>query len=243
MSKPEVKPYEESSSKKQQVETMFDNIAHGYDSLNRFLSLGIDVIWRKKTISRLESHDLMVLDVATGTADMALTAIKNHETRKIIGLDVSAEMLKYGEEKITKAGLSDRIHLVKGDSEDLPFETDKFDAVMVAFGVRNFENLEKGLSEIQRVLKPDGKLLILEFTKPRIFGFKQLFQFYFRYILPKIGRLKSKDPKAYKYLFESVQAFPDFENFTAILQKLGYQKCQYKPLTLGVCSIYEARKA
>ncbi len=237
-----VKPYQESGSKKEQVESMFDNIASGYDELNRFLSLGIDKSWRKKTIARLQPTDLIVLDIATGTADMALTAVKNHETRKITGLDVSAEMLRFGQVKIDEKGLTDRINLVKGESESLPFEDDSFDAAMVAFGVRNFEDLEQGLSEILRVLKPEGKLLVLEFTKPRIFGFKQLFQFYFRFILPKIGRWKSKDPKAYKYLFESVQAFPDFENFTAILQKLGYQKCQYTALTLGVCAIYQAYK-
>jgi len=189
-----------------------------------------------------EGGEIRRLDVATGTADMALSAIKNHPTRKVTGLDLSAEMLRYGQEKLEAAEVTDRINLVKGDSEKLPFEDDKFDAVMVAFGVRNFENLETGLTEIRRVLKPEGKILVLEFTKPRIFGFKQLFQFYFRYILPKVGRLKSKDPKAYTYLFESVQAFPDFENFTAILDKIGYQRCQYTALSLGVCAIYQAYK-
>jgi len=238
-----VKPYESDGSKKKQVESMFDNIAPGYDKLNRLLTVGIDRVWRRKTIARLEKTDLLVLDIATGTADMAIEAVKNHPCRKITGLDVSAEMLRYGQEKIDKAELGKQITLVKGDSEDLPFESDSFDAVMVAFGVRNFENLEKGLSEIHRVLKPDGKLLVLEFTKPRTPGFKQLFQLYFRYILPKIGRMKSKDPKAYKYLFESVQAFPDFEHFTAIMDKIGYTQCTYKALSLGICAIYQGSKS
>lgn len=239
----EVKPYNETGSKKKQVSTMFNNIAPYYDFLNRFLSLGIDTIWRKKTIQKLkDSNPQYILDVATGTADLAIEINKQLKPKKIIGLDISTEMLRKGEDKIAKLNLKNIIELQEGDSENMPFESNTFDAITVAFGVRNYENLEKGLAEMHRVLKPGGKVAILEFSKPTMFPFKQLFNAYFRYILPTIGRFTSKDPKAYQYLYESVQVFPDGKNFVSVLEKIGYHSTQHIPLTLGICSIYLGEK-
>ena len=239
----EVKPYNESDSKKRQVSTMFNRIAPYYDFLNRLLSLGIDTVWRKKAIKQLGKDDAkVILDVATGTADLALEASRQLNPEKIIGLDISNEMLEVGREKIKRKRLSELITLQEGDSENLPFSDNTFDAITVAFGVRNFENLEKGLKEMYRVMKPGGKVVILEFSRPQIFPFKQLYNFYFRNILPAIGKLTSKDPKAYRYLYESVQAFPDGDAFLSILENLGYKSNRCIPLTLGVCSIYTATK-
>ncbi len=238
-----VKPYDETGSKKTQVAEMFDNIARRYDFLNRLLSLGIDKIWRKKAIDQLKNrHPKYILDVATGTADVALETMRRLHPNKIVGLDISAEMLHFGREKVAAKGLTEVIELVQGDSENLPFADNTFDAITVAFGVRNFENLEKGLSEMNRVLKTGGKLVVLEFSKPHAFPFKQLFQFYFRNILPLIGKWTSQDPRAYQYLFESVQVFPEGVLFLNILQKTGYKSSKCIPLTLGVCSIYTAEK-
>lgn len=238
-----VKPYQEDGSKKEQVSTMFDNIAPWYDFLNHFLSLGIDITWRKKAIKRLESMKPgLILDVATGTADLAIEANRQLSPEKVVGIDISNEMLEVGRKKLDKKGLSKKIELKLGDSENISFPDNTFDAVTVAFGVRNFENLEKGLKEIWRVTKPGGKLIVLEFSKPTMFPFKQLYNFYFRNILPTIGKLTSKDPKAYSYLYESVQAFPDGKNFVNVLKSTGFQRATHKALTLGVCSIYEAEK-
>ena len=238
-----VKPYEAAGSKKKQVTNMFDNIAPYYDFLNRFLSLGIDTIWRKKAIDRLKDRDpKVILDVATGTADVALEITKRLNPTKVVGLDISAEMLEVGRKKVSKRKKDDIIELTLGDSENLPFEDNTFDAITVAFGVRNFENLENGLNEMRRVLKPDGRLVVLEFSKPTIFPFKQLFNFYFAYILPTIGKVTSKDPRAYKYLYESVQAFPDGNKFVSILDKTGFKSNQCTALTLGICSIYTGEK-
>lgn len=234
-----VKPYEAEGSKKQQISNMFDNIAPYYDFLNRLLSLRMDTIWRKKAIMKLESDQPQrILDVATGTADLALESVKRLQPQKVVGLDISAEMLEIGRKKIDKKGLNDVISLTLGDSENLPFEDNSFDAITVAFGVRNFENLEKGLREMNRVLRPGGKAVILEFSKPTIFPFKQLYNAYFKYVLPTIGRFTSKDPKAYQYLYESVQAFPDGARFIEVLEKTGYRNNTAQPLTLGICSIY-----
>ncbi|MEY4902910.1 MAG: hypothetical protein RLZZ292_725 [Bacteroidota bacterium] len=239
-----VTPYStDDDSKKKQVSKMFDNIAPYYDFLNRFLSLGIDTIWRKKAIDRLKSSQPQrILDVATGTADVAMETVRRLKPTHITGLDLSHEMLEVGRVKIKKAGMDNIIELLQGDSENLPFPDASFDAVTVAFGVRNFEHLEKGLSEMARVLKPGGKIIVLEFSRPTIFPFKQLFNMYFKNILPLIGRFTSKDPRAYSYLYESVQAFPDGANFVRILQETGYSKATATPLTLGICSIYEAVK-
>ena len=238
-----VKPYQADGSKKEQVSKMFDNIAPSYDLLNRLSSLGIDRSWRKKAIRLLDpAKAKTVLDVATGTADVAIEIARQLKPEKIIGVDIAQQMLEIGREKVSKRGLAEVIELQLGDSENLPFESNTFDAITVAFGVRNFEDLGKGLSEMQRVLKPGGKLVVLEFSRPRIFPFKQLFNLYFRYLLPLIGRLTSKDPKAYSYLYESVQAFPDRENFVTELGKAGYTEASYRPLTLGICSIYSASK-
>ena len=238
-----VKPYTTDGSKKTQVGNMFDNIAPYYDFLNRFLSLGIDTIWRKKAIQQIrQDKPQVILDIATGTADVAIEMAKSLDAEKITGLDLSNEMLEIGRKKVKKRNLQTVIELIQGDSENLPFEDNTFDAITVAFGVRNFENLEAGLSEMQRVLKPDGKLVVLEFSRPTLFPFKQLFNLYFKYILPQIGRLTSKDPKAYKYLYESVQAFPDGDNFLKILEKTGFNSNQCIPLTLGICSIYTGQK-
>ncbi len=239
----EVKPYTEQGNKKGQVSTMFNRIAPYYDFLNRFLSLGIDTIWRKKAIDLLQSEQpKLILDVATGTADVALETVKRLQPDKVIGIDISTEMLEIGKKKIKKRGLDTVIELQEGDSENLPFADNTFDAITVAFGVRNFENLEKGLTEMRRVLKDNGKLVVLEFSKPSVFPIKQMFNLYFKYILPTIGRLTSKDPRAYSYLYESVQAFPDGDDFVNILSKTGYKSNQCKPLTLGICSIYSGQK-
>ncbi|MGB0864762.1 MAG: bifunctional demethylmenaquinone methyltransferase/2-methoxy-6-polyprenyl-1,4-benzoquinol methylase UbiE [Saprospiraceae bacterium] len=238
-----VKPYQEEGSKKKQISTMFNNIAPYYDLLNKVLTLGIDRTWRKKAINLLkEDNPKKLLDIATGTGDLTLEMAKRLQPEEIIGGDISTEMLAIGREKVAKAGLTEMITLKEIDSEDMPFESNTFDAITVAFGVRNFENLEKGLIEMHRVLKPKGKLVVLEFSKPTIFPFKQLFNFYFKYILPTIGKFTSKDPKAYKYLYESVQAFPDGKNFVSKLDKIGFQSTQFISLSLGICTIYLGKK-
>lgn len=239
----EVKPYSEQGSKKSQVSTMFDNIAPWYDFLNHFLSLGIDISWRKKTIRELRDlNPKQILDVATGTADLAIEAARQLSPAKIVGIDISTEMLEVGRVKLKKKGLSPIIELQSGDSENIAFADNTFDAVTVAFGVRNFENLEKGLAEMLRVLKPGGRAAILEFSKPTLFPFKQLYNFYFKNFLPVIGKITSKDPKAYSYLYESVQAFPDGKRFESLLGKIGFHSVKYKPFTLGICTLYIATK-
>jgi len=238
-----VKPYNASESKKEQVSNMFDKIAPYYDFLNRLLSLGIDTIWRKKALSLLKDQKLdRILDVATGTGDVAIEAARQLQVDHITGIDISKEMLEIGREKIQKKNLTQKIELLSGDSENIPFTDNTFDAITVAFGVRNFENLEKGLSEMRRVLKQDGQLVILEFSRPRIFPFKQLFNAYFKYLLPLIGRLTSKDPRAYSYLYESVQKFPEGQKLLNILEKTGFKSNRCKRLSLGICSIYSSQK-
>lgn len=238
-----VKPYDEHGSKKDQVEAMFDNIAPRYDLLNRVLSMGIDKGWRRRAIRALaERQPKMVLDMATGTGDLAIEIICKTHVEKVVGLDLSREMLQVGRRKIRKRGFHDRIEMVQGEAEDIDFPDNTFDGITVAFGVRNFEDLNKGLEEMHRVLKPGGKLVVLEFSKPFSFPFKQLFQIYFRYILPPIGRIASNDPEAYGYLYRSVQAFPEGQAFVDILQANGFKNSQCKPLTLGVCSLYTAEK-
>ena len=236
-----VKPYEAQGSKTAQVSKMFDNIAGHYDFLNHFLSLGIDKIWRKKMIAELvKVQPKTILDVATGTADVAINCIKQLKINDlhITGIDISNEMLNVGRQKLIAEKMTERIELLSGDSENLPFQNNIFDAVTVAYGVRNFENLEQGLTEMHRVLQPKGKLVVLEFSKPCLFPFKQLFNIYFKYILPMIGKLTSKDSRAYSYLYESVQAFPDGADFLTVLTKIGFKNTQCTPLTLGICSLY-----
>lgn len=243
MSKSSVTPYGSTAGKKAEVEQMFDRIAPRYDLLNRVLSLGIDVRWRKRAIRYLaKEKPARILDVATGTADVAILMAKMLSPKAIIGIDIAQQMLELGRKKIEQQGLSGIIHLEGGDSEKLQFDDESFDAVTVAFGVRNFENLEKGLSEMRRVLRPGGRVVILEFSKPRFFPFKQIYNAYFKYVLPLIGRLTSRDMRAYTYLFESVQAFPEGEDFKNILTKTGYRNPSCERLTLGICSIYSATR-
>jgi demethylmenaquinone methyltransferase / 2-methoxy-6-polyprenyl-1,4-benzoquinol methylase len=238
-----VVPYkEDQSGKKEQVARMFDNISGNYDFLNHFLSLGIDTLWRRKAIRELRTiRPKLILDVATGTGDFAVEALRLHPD-KVIGIDISEGMLEMGRRKMVKRGLGSRIELRCADSEKLPFEENKFDAIIVAFGVRNFENLGTGLREMLRVLKPGGKVVILEFSKPTAFPFRQLYYFYFRFILPKIGRWVSRDSSAYTYLPESVQAFPDGKEFLGILSHLGFKNTAWTSLTFGISSLYTGIK-
>jgi demethylmenaquinone methyltransferase/2-methoxy-6-polyprenyl-1,4-benzoquinol methylase len=242
--KEEIVPYARMPlPKKEQVALMFDRIAFRYDLMNRLLSFGIDVSWRKKIVRVLRKHHpKMILDVATGTADVALELASLHPT-EIIGVDISGEMLALGREKIKAKKLESVIHLQLADSENLPYEDNKFDAVTVAFGVRNFENLDKGLSELFRVLKTGGRLVILEFSKPYIFPFKQIFHLYFTKICPALGSWITNDKMAYEYLHRSVESFPDGRNFTAILDKTGFIETQCTPLTFGISSIYTGSKS
>ncbi|HEY8660005.1 MAG TPA: bifunctional demethylmenaquinone methyltransferase/2-methoxy-6-polyprenyl-1,4-benzoquinol methylase UbiE [Hanamia sp.] len=239
-----VVPFKDSAdSKKKQVENMFDKIAYRYDFLNRFLSAGIDVGWRKKAIKELVSlHPKQILDVATGTGDFAITSYEILKPEKITGIDISEGMLEIGRKKIIKTGLQNQIELLNGDSEAILFDDNSFDAVTVAFGVRNFENLEKGLSEIKRVLRPGGKLIVLEFTRPSMPVIKQLYGFYMKFITPKIGKIIAKNNDAYQYLNDSVFQFPEKENFIHILNQSAYRNAFYKTLTLGICTIYCAEK-
>ncbi len=240
---PEVKPYNQTDSKKKQVSNMFDNIAPWYDFLNHFLSLGIDISWRKKAIRSLRDlQPKRILDVATGTADLALEAESQLSPTQIVGIDISKEMLEIGRQKLEKKGLTDKIELLEGDSENIPFPDNTFDAVTVAFGVRNFENLSQGLQQMHRVMRVGGRIAILEFSKPALFPFRQLYNFYFKNLLPAIGKITSKDPKAYRYLYESVQAFPDGRDFVNTLEKIGFKSASFKPLTLGICTLYLAEK-
>lgn len=240
----QVKPYQAEGSKKEQVSQMFDRIAGKYDLLNRMLSLGIDLWWRKRAIRLLRPHrPQRLLDVATGTADLAIEAARQLPSTRIVGVDISREMLAIGRKKIAGKGLANRIELELGDSEALRFEDASFDAVTVAFGVRNFEDLEAGLREMARVLRPGGRVVILEFSHPQLFPFKQTYHFYFRHLLPLIGRLTSKDPKAYTYLYRSVMAFPQGSDFERILEKSGFAHPKTILLTLGICAIYTATRA
>jgi demethylmenaquinone methyltransferase / 2-methoxy-6-polyprenyl-1,4-benzoquinol methylase len=238
-----IKPIQTSEkSKKQQVEEMFDSISKRYDFLNHFLSLGIDKGWRKKAIAQLKtSQPQLILDMATGTADLAVAALTLNP-HKVIGIDLSEGMLSMGRKKILEKNLSDKIELIKGDSEKINFEDNYFDACTVGFGVRNFENLEQGLSEIYRVLKPGAKLVVLEFSKPKKFPVKNLYNFYFNTILPLWGRFISKDSTAYTYLPESVKHFPDGIDFTNKLTQIGFKEATQQPLTFGICSIYTGIK-
>jgi demethylmenaquinone methyltransferase/2-methoxy-6-polyprenyl-1,4-benzoquinol methylase len=238
-----VKPYKDSDlGKKEQVTKMFDNISEDYDGLNRIISFGIDVKWRKKVINIVtETHPKSVLDIATGTGDLAIQLTETKAT-KIVGLDISSGMLEIGNQKIKKKGLQNKIEMVLGDSENLPFENDTFDAITVAFGIRNFETLEKGLKEILRVLKPNGIFVILETSIPVKSPFKQGYYLYTKYVLPLIGKIFSKDKSAYKYLCESASVFPYGQALNNILTKIGFINVKDFPQTFGVATIYTATK-
>jgi len=238
-----VNPYKDlDKSKKDQVALMFNNIARKYDFLNHFLSMGIDKLWRRKAIELLQSiHPEQLLDIATGTGDFALACLKLNPD-KVTGIDISTEMLAVGREKIAKKKLQDKIELFEGDSEDIQFADNSFDAITVAFGVRNFQNLEKGLKEMNRVVRPGGKVVILEFSKPKKFPVKQIYNFYFFKILPLWGKMVSKDSSAYTYLPESVGAFPDDENFLEIYKSCGFEDTEQVKLSFGIASIYIGTK-
>ncbi|MGV0828643.1 bifunctional demethylmenaquinone methyltransferase/2-methoxy-6-polyprenyl-1,4-benzoquinol methylase UbiE [Empedobacter brevis] len=238
-----VTPYDSSDlNKKKQVEQMFDNISPKYDLLNRVLSMGIDIQWRKDVIKMVKaSNPQTILDIATGTGDLAIMMGKNTDA-KITGLDLSAGMLEVGRKKVKEAGLENRIEMVQGDSENLPFLDNTFDCATVSFGVRNFENLEKGLAEINRILKPGGTFIILEFSYPTAFPMKQLYTFYSKNILPAIGKMVSKDQSAYTYLPDSVRAFPHGEEMKNILKSVNFTQPIDKKLTFGIASIYKSIK-
>jgi demethylmenaquinone methyltransferase/2-methoxy-6-polyprenyl-1,4-benzoquinol methylase len=243
MSAEHIKPYKDSDKgKKEQVAQMFDNISENYDGLNRVISFGIDVKWRKKVVAIVgKDNPKQILDIATGTGDLAIMMADLNPDR-VVGLDISAGMLEVGKQKITKANLSNKIEMIVGDSENMPFENNTFDAITVSFGVRNFANLDKGLTEINRVLKPGGTLVILETSVPTKFPYKQGYAFHTAVILPIIGKLFSKDKVAYSYLSESANSFPFGEKFNNILLKNGFTTAIDKPVTFGVASIYTATK-
>ena len=236
-------PYKESDlSKKEQVTQMFDNVSTNYDFLNRLLTFGIDISWRKKVVALVEKQQAeKILDIATGTGDLAIM-LSRTKANKIIGLDISPGMLEIGKKKVRERNLDDKIEMVLGDSEKLPFNNDFFDAITVGFGVRNFEDLEKGLAEIFRVLKPKGTFVVLETSQPDKFPIKQGFKFYSKYIIPAIGRIFSKDKNAYNYLPESAAAFPYGKAFNNILLKTGFNTSKVYPQTFGIATIYQAMK-
>ena len=238
-----VTPYGGSQDeKKQEVASMFNNIAGHYDFLNHFLSVGIDKLWRKKVVKIIKSYQPKhILDMATGTGDLAI-ALTKANPEKITGVDLSKGMLEVGQKKVKDLGLQNQISLSLGDSENILFDNEHFDAITVAFGVRNYENLDQGLSEMYRVLKKDAPLVVLEFSKPRNWLFRKIYFFYFLNVLPFIGRLISKDSRAYTYLPESVKAFPDGEVFESKLKSTGFKSVKTRQLTFGIASIYEAVK-
>jgi demethylmenaquinone methyltransferase / 2-methoxy-6-polyprenyl-1,4-benzoquinol methylase len=239
----ENQPHSASQSKKVMVESMFDSIAWRYDFLNHFLSFGIDRLWRRRAVRIISKHyhGPEILDVATGTGDLAITALRINPM-KVTGIDISGKMLEIGREKVRKKGLEAKIELVQGDSEDLPFGDDLFDVAMVAFGVRNFSDPLRGLREMNRVIRTDGMVLVLEFSRPSGFLFRSVYNFYFRNILPFVGKMFSKDKTAYSYLPDSVSKFPDNEEFLRLLEKAGFSDTMQVKLTGGVASIYTGLK-
>ncbi len=243
MSAEQVKPYGDSSkSKKEEVAEMFNNISAKYDFLNHFLSLGIDKLWRKKAVKMLRPiNPKRILDIATGTGDFALESLSLKPTQ-VVGLDISSGMLEHGRVKMKKKGVDHIITMQQGDSEEIPYEDNYFDGLTVGFGVRNFENLEKGLGEMLRVVRPGGKLIILEFSKPKKFPIKQLFAFYSNNIIPILGKSISKDSNAYTYLPESVAAFPEGKDFENILSKVGYKEISSTLVSGGIATIYAGTK-
>ncbi|MBP8776645.1 MAG: bifunctional demethylmenaquinone methyltransferase/2-methoxy-6-polyprenyl-1,4-benzoquinol methylase UbiE [Bacteroidaceae bacterium] len=238
-----IKPYRADGEKTEQVEQMFDSIAHSYDRLNHVLSLGIDRGWRQKAIRQLEPfHPQEMLDVATGTGDFALLAARMLRPKRLLGCDLSEGMMQVAREKVKQAKLEKVIDFAKEDCTALTFAENSFDAITVAFGIRNFADLDKGLTEMHRVLRPNGKLIILELTAPEYFPMKQLFKVYARVVIPTVGKLLSKDRSAYDYLPNTIQVFPQGEVMRGILQKAGFQKVDFERLTLGICTLYLATK-
>ena len=238
-----VTPYNQTQSKKEQVADMFNNIASNYDFLNHFLSLGIDILWRKKVIKLLRKNNpKKILDIATGTGDFAIEAI-NLNPESVIGIDISNQMLAVGRKKLSEKNLDTKITLENGDSESLRFDDNSFDAITAGFGVRNFENLDKGLREMYRVLSLNGTVAILEFSQPEHFPIKQLYWFYFLRILPALGKLVSKDSRAYTYLPESVKSFPSGKDFENKLIHAGFKNVRSIPLSFGIASIYLGKKS
>ena len=233
-------PVGQVEGKKEAVEQMFDAIAPRYDLLNRVLSMGIDRGWRKQAVAMLAKYNpTRILDVATGTADLALVTAKTLQPEKLVGVDIAEEMLAIGREKVEAEGLSETVTLQRGDAEKLPFSDNQFDGALVAFGVRNFEDLQKGLQSIHRVLRPGSPLIVLEFSRPRRAPIKQAYMMYFKHVLPRIGKLVSKDSGAYEYLPASVQAFPDGLDFLEEMRRAGFDNLAWKPLTFGIASLYE----
>ncbi len=237
-------PFKESEKgKKEQVAEMFNRIAGRYDLMNRFLSARTDIGWRKKALRLLKKDNpAHILDVATGTADMAIMASKIIKGVAVTGIDISEGMLAEGRKKVEKEGLTGKINLYTGDSETINYPPDTFDAVMVAFGVRNFENLEKGLAEMMRVLKPGGRLVVLEFAKPRQGLVKGFYKIYMGLVAPQVARWFRQNKEAYKYLNDSASAFPDRHEFTSILDRVGFCETGFTPLSFGICCIYSGRK-
>jgi len=242
MSNKVVKPYNSDRSKKEEVAEMFNNISGRYDFLNHFLSLGIDHLWRSRAVKELrEINPKRILDIATGTGDFAIANLKL-KPEEVVGIDISSGMLEVGKEKMKKKKVDHIVSMQLGDSEDLPFDDNYFDGLTVGFGVRNFENLEKGLAEMLRVIRPGGKAIILEFSKPKMFPIKQAFGFYSKYFIPFFGKRISKDEKAYAYLPESVAAFPEGKEFENVLKKLNYKNIKSIPVSGGIATIYVGTK-
>lgn len=238
-----IKPYSSNGKKVEQVEQMFDNIAHTYDHLNHTLSLGIDKSWRRKAINWLKPYrPQYMMDIATGTGDFAILAYRLLQPESVIGTDISEGMMQVGKEKVRKEGLSDKIRFSREDSSSFSFNDESFDAVTVAFGIRNFENLDQCLSEMFRVLKKDGHLVILELTTPDKFPMKQLFTLYSKVVIPVIGKLFSKDSSAYKYLPQTIKAFPQGEVMRGVISRIGFREVDFKRLTFGICTLYTAAK-
>ena len=238
-----VKPYNEDERKAVQVEKMFDNIAPTYDNLNHVLSMGIDKSWRRKAINRLKPFKPQhMMDVATGTGDFAIQACQVLQPTELIGTDISEGMMNVGREKVKAAGLDKQISFAKEDCTALSFPDNRFDAITVAFGIRNFENLDQGLKEMHRVLTPGGHLVILELSEPEGFPMKQLYALYSKVVIPTIGKLLSKDRSAYTYLPESIKAFPQGEIMQNIIRKAGFSQVSFKRLTMGICTLYFATK-
>ncbi len=239
----DIKPYNSDENKGKQVEKMFDNIASAYDKLNHTLSLGIDKRWRKKAINYLKPFaPKKMMDVATGTGDFAIQAYKMLQPDELLGTDISEGMMNVGRGKVNKLGLSEKIKFKKEDCTSLSFPNDSFDAITVAFGIRNFENLDKGLKEMYRVLNSDGHLVILELSEPEQFPMKQLYSIYSKVVIPTLGKLLSKDNSAYSYLPKSIKAFPQGEVMRRIIEKAGFKKVEFKRLTFGICTLYLASK-